>query len=232
MEVREQLFAQKLAAAVLALPTSILRLLDTRLASLREDFITKHTAIGSPSISKTQKAAEMRRFKRVSDEYHEAVKMYNLYLERDNASKEEQKRRPQAIWEECKNVDYIGDFPWSAGTQSDGNVPHAVRQHASKLLMKSNRLKEEFVLLGAEVKDAKAVLDYIIEHMQAELDTCRAVIGSWDRACVLQSEIKLFTDLRDEWQRAFAHWEIFADDDDASDSDDDSSDDESDDDGP
>ena len=51
----------------------------------------------------------------------------------------------------------------------------------------------------------KAVLDYIIEHMQAELDTCRAVIGSWDRACVLQSEIKLFTDLRDEWQRAFAH---------------------------
>ena len=59
------------------------------------------------------------------------------------------------------------------------------------------------MLLGAEVKDAKAVLDYIIEHMQAELDTCRAVIGSWDRACVLQSEIKLFTDLRDEWQRAF-----------------------------
>ena len=54
------------------------------------------------------------------------------------------------------------------------------------------------MLLGAEVKDAKAVLDYIIEHMQAELDTCRAVIGSWDRACVLQSEIKLFTDLRDE----------------------------------
>ena len=145
MEVREQLFAQKLAAAVLALPTSILRLLDTRLASLREDFITKHTAIGSPSISKTQKAAEMRRFKRVSDEYHEAVKMYNLYLERDNASKEEQKRRPQAIWEECKNVDYIGDFPWSAGTQSDGNVPHAVRQHASKLLMKSNRLPPEVI---------------------------------------------------------------------------------------
>jgi hypothetical protein len=96
--------------------------------------------------------------------------------------------------------------------------------------MKSNRLKEEFVLLVAEDKDAKAVLDYIIEHMQAELDTCRAVIGSWDRACVLQSEIKLFTDLRDEWQRAFAHWELFADDDDASDSDDDSSDDESDDD--
>jgi hypothetical protein len=30
--------------------------------------------------------------------------------------------------------------------------------------MKSNRLKEEFVLLGAEVKDAKAVLDYIIAH--------------------------------------------------------------------
>ena len=59
MEVREQLFAQKLAAAVLALPTSILRLLDTRLASLREDFITKYTAIGSPNISKTQKAAEM-----------------------------------------------------------------------------------------------------------------------------------------------------------------------------
>jgi hypothetical protein len=47
---------------------------------------------------------------------------------------------------------------------------------------------------------------------------------------VLQSEIKLFTDLRDEWQRAFAHWEIFADDDDESDSDGDSSDDESDDD--
>ena len=229
MEVREQLFAQKLAAAVRALPTSILRLLDTRLASLREDFITKHTAIGSPSISKTQTAADMRRFKRVSDEYHEAVKMYNLYLERDNASKEEQKRRPQAIWEECKNVDYMGDFPWTAGTQSDGNVPHAVRQHASKLLMKSNRLKEEFVLLGAEVKDAKAVLDYIIERMQAELEKCRAAIESWDRACLLQSELKLFTNLREEWQRAFGHWQIFADDD-ASDSDADSSDDESDDD--
>ena len=86
MEVREQLFAQNLAAAVLALPTSILRLLDTRLASLREDFITKHTAIGSPSISKTQKAAEMRRFKRVSDEYHEAVKMYNLHVTRHNSA--------------------------------------------------------------------------------------------------------------------------------------------------
>jgi Na+/phosphate symporter len=229
VEVREQLFAQKLAAAVLALPTSILRLLDTRLASLREDFITKHTAIGSPNISKTQKAAEMRRFKRVSDEYHEAVKMYNLYLERDNASKEEQKRRPQAVWEECKNVDYMGDFPWTAGTQSDGNVPHAVRQHASKLLMKSNRLKEEFVLLGAEVKDAKAVLDYIIERMQTELEKRRAVIYSRDRACLLQSELKLFTNLREEWQRAFGHWQIFADDD-ASDSDADSSDDESDDD--
>jgi Na+/phosphate symporter len=174
VEVREQLFAQKLAAAVLALPTSILRLLDTRLASLREDFITKHTAIGSPNISKTQKAAEMRRFKRVSDEYHEAVKMYNLYLERDNASKEEQKRRPQAVWEECKNVDYMGDFPWTAGTQSDGNVPHAVRQHASKLLMKSNRLKEEFVLLGAEVKDSQGGAGL---HHRAHADRARKAPG-------------------------------------------------------
>jgi hypothetical protein len=57
----------------------------------------------------------------------------------------------------------------------------------------------------------------------------RAVIYSWDRACLLQSELKLFTNLREEWQRAFGHWQIFADDD-ASDSDADSSDDESDDD--
>jgi hypothetical protein len=90
-------------------------------------------------------------------------------------------------------------------------------------------LKEEFVLLGAEVKDAKAVLDYIIERMQTELEKRRAVIYSWDRACLLQSELKLFTNLREEWQRAFGHWQIFADDD-ASDSDADSSDDESDDD--
>lgn len=209
----------------------MLRLLRRRLASLRVDFVTKHTAIGVTDISKSQRAAEKRKFKRTEEEYHEAVKMYNLHVTRHNSALTEQAQyHTPAVWDQCKDVAYGGDFPWTAEAQSDGTVPRHVRQHASKLLMKSNRLKEEFVLLGAEVKDAKAVLDYIIEHMQAELDTCRAVIGSWDRACVLQSEIKLFTDLRDEWQRAFAHWEIFADDDDESDSDEDSSDDESDDD--
>ena len=66
-----------------------------------------------------------------------------------------------------------------------------------------------------EVRDVKEALLKTRVYMQAKLRQLLARVScdreAWGRTAVLQSELKVITDLQKEWDDAFAHWQCFAD---------------------
>jgi hypothetical protein len=80
--------------------------------------------------------------------------------------------------------------------------------------LKIKRLKEELVLRGDEVRDVKDALVMTRVYMEAQLRQLLDRVPcdqAWGRTAVLQSELKVITDLQKEWEDAFAHWQCFAD---------------------
>jgi hypothetical protein len=52
---------------------------------------------------------------------------------------------------------------------------------------------------------------YMEAQLPQQLARLPADREAWGRTAVLQSELKVITDLQKEWDDAFAHWQCFAD---------------------
>jgi hypothetical protein len=233
---RDQVFSDKLSEAAARLPAFLLNAITQRLSALRDDFLTKWQAVFTPLTSVpgtvwssgTTRLRRLQRahLKKAELELEEAVKIYNFVVENYNAREPDSAKRCElAVLTDCKDVNYQGVMPWASRVQSRGLVSRAERLNAIMKRLKIKRLKEELVLRGDEVRDVKDALVMTRVYMEAQLPQQLARLPAdreaWGRTAVLQSELKVITDLQKEWDDAFAHWQCFADDADSeSDSDD------------
>ena len=154
--------------------------------------------------------------KKAELELEEAVKIYNFVAEKCNSREpDSSKHSALAVLTDCKDVNYQGVMPWASRVQSRGVVLRHERLNAVMKRLKIKRLKEELVLRGDEVRDVKDALVMTRVYMEAQLrqllDRLPSDREAWGRTAVLQSELKVITDLQKEWDDAFAHWQCFAD---------------------
>jgi hypothetical protein len=223
---RDQVFSDKLSEAAARLPAFLLNAITQRLSALRDDFLTKWKAVFTPLTSVpgtvcssgTTRLRRLQRahLKKAELELEEAVKIYNFVVENCNAREPDSAKRCElAVVTDCKDVNYQGVMPWASRVQSRGLVSRAERLNAVMKRLKIKRLKEELVLRGDEVRDVKDALVMTRVYMEAQLPQQLARLPAdreaWGRTAVLQSELKVITDLQKEWDDAFAHWQCFAD---------------------
>ena len=223
---RDRVFSDKLSEAAIRLPAFLLNVLNQRLPALRDDFLTKWKAVFTPLTavpgtvcsSGTTRLRSLQRahLKKAELELEEAVKIYNFVAEKCNSREpDSSKHSALAVLTDCKDVNYQGVMPWASRVQSRGVVLRHERLNAVMKRLKIKRLKEELVLRGDEVRDVKEALLKTRVYMQAKLRQLLARVScdreAWGRTAVLQSELKVITDLQKEWDDAFAHWQCFAD---------------------
>jgi hypothetical protein len=223
---RDRVFSDKLSEAAIRLPALRLIAISIRLAALRDDFLTKWKAVYTPqtavpgtvcsSGSKRLRSLQRAHHRKAGLELEEAVKIYNSVVEECNSREPDTTKRGQfAVLTDCKDVNYKGVMPWASRVENSGLISRPERLNAVMKRLKIKRLKEELVLRGDEVRDVKEALLKTRVYMQAKLRQVLARVScdreAWGRTAVLQSELKVITDLQKEWDDAFAHWQCFAD---------------------